>query len=125
MTIPPTVRVMPRDQNMKRSILRCKLDKSLIHLLETFVDLLKAPVHLSLKLFKTFVDLFETSFDHLKLEIYLLKALIHLLDQLLNQFSLVFKCFFHPYHAFAQLNLIDSWWLAQADLSEPFAEVLR
>ena len=25
---------------------------------------------------------------------------------------------------FVQLNLIDSWWLAQADLSELFAEVL-
>ena len=37
---------------------------------------------------------------------------------------MVFKRFFHPYHAFAQLNLIDSWWLAQADLSEPFAEAL-
>ena len=63
-------------------------------------------------------------FDHPKPEIHLLKALIHLLDELLNQFSLVFERFFHPHHAFAQLNLIDSWWLAQADLSEPFAEML-
>ena len=78
-----------------------------------------------MKLFKTFVDLLETPFDHFKPEIYLFKALIHLLDELLNQFSLVFERFFHPYHAFAQFNLIDSWWLAQADLSEPFAEVLR
>ena len=77
-----------------------------------------------MKLFKTFFDLFETSFDHLKPEIYLLKALIHLLDQLLNQFSLVLKRFFHPHHAFAQFNHIDSWWLAQADLSKPLAEML-
>ena len=58
MTIPPTVRVMPRDQNMKRSILRCS-SEALVHLL-ILVDLLKAPVHLSLKFFKTLIDLFET-----------------------------------------------------------------
>ena len=78
-----------------------------------------------MKLFKTFVDLLETLFHHLKPEIYLFKAFIHLLDELLNQFSLVFERGFHPHHAFAQFNLIDSWWLALADLSEPFAEVLR
>lgn len=81
----------------------------MLDVLEAFIDLFEALVNLSEAL--------------IHVGLHGLEAFIHQREAFAHQLALVFQLFLDADHAFAQLDLVQRWWLAEALFGQPVADV--